>query len=368
MVVIIYVQKVEPKVSGPHYILVDDDGFVTPVNKYLLYIYTISKSKSTQKVYCYSLKHYFCFLKEMQKSYDSIKLEDLFEFVGWLSSPVMKEGVNNNGTGSNLSEKTINLTISVVFYFYDFCYRSGDIDSKNIEKLLDQVYIGKKKSYKSSSHPIYKRKCLRRKRLKVREPRRKVDTLSIKQVRKIISVTTNQRDAFLIRLLYETGMRIGEVLSLINEDFIINDEIGHRIRVVDRDGRGSAAKLITAERELFISQSLINHYNHYLETFRIDSSFVFVKIRGINKGKPLNYSDVAALFRCLRNKSGIDVSPRLFRHTHAAMFLNETGSVMLLQERLGHQHIQSTNELYNHPLQDRVRKVWEKAQPAFNRF
>lgn len=64
------------------------------------------------------------------------------------------------------------------------------------------------------------------------------------------------RDRLLIQTLYETGLRIGELLSLFIEDFVFDHKGGHRIKLVDRGELENGAKLKTSEREIYVSQSL----------------------------------------------------------------------------------------------------------------
>ena len=54
--------------------------------------------------------------------------------------------------------------------------------------------------------------------LKVKEPKKKIEVLTNAEVKKLLGETNNIRDKFLIQLLYETGLRIGEVLSLRIDD------------------------------------------------------------------------------------------------------------------------------------------------------
>jgi integrase/recombinase XerD len=98
----------------------------------------------------------------------------------------------------------------------------------------------------------------------------------------------------------------------------------------------------------------------------LDTNFVFVKLRGKNIGQPMTYSDVEALFKRLRKKTGIHVHPHLLRHTHATMYYQQTKDIKQVQERLGHSQIQTTMNLYLHPSDEEIRENWEKAQHAFD--
>ena len=83
------VQEVILENNLKRYILLDQDGIpVLPAMKYIkLLDNTGGKSPNTQKSYCYALKLFFSYLKEVNKDYKHIRLEDLGNFMGWLRSP-----------------------------------------------------------------------------------------------------------------------------------------------------------------------------------------------------------------------------------------------------------------------------------------
>ena len=188
-------------------------------------------------------------------------------------------------------------------------------------------------------------------------------------MQKVYDATTNIRDEFLIKLLYETGLRIGEALSLFIEDIVFDHKKGHRIKLVDRGELSNGAMLKTGEREIHISQELIDLFDDYaydiLDELDIDTNFVFVKLRGKNKGQPLEYQDVSDLFKRLKKKTVIDVHAHLLRHTHATIYYQQTKDIKQVQERLGHSQIQTTMNMYVHPSDEDIRANWEIAQPSF---
>ncbi|QHV47527.1 tyrosine-type recombinase/integrase (plasmid) [Bacillus cereus] len=357
--------------NSKKYMLIDEKGIpIVPVVKYLKYLDSTGKSRNTQKTYCYALKQYFLYLRETEKSYKEVKLEDLADFVGWLRHPYTSLNVASiTPVKSKKTEKTVNLTITAVTNFYDYLYRNEEISKDMNEKLMRQIYTGGRTRYKSFLHHINKNKPSIRNVLKVKEPRKRIQILTKEQVRQTFTATTNIRDAFLIQLLFETGLRIGEALSLYLEDFIFDYKKGHRIRLRDRGELENGAKLKTGEREIFVSQHLMDLYDDYLyeiiDELDIETNFVFIKLRGRNMGRPMNYSDVESLFKRLRKKTKIDIHPHLLRHTHATIYYQETKDIKQVQERLGHAQIQTTMNLYLHPSDEDIRKDWEKAQYAF---
>ncbi|MES5925726.1 tyrosine-type recombinase/integrase [Bacillus cereus group sp. MG9] len=357
--------------EGKRYILIDEKGIpVIPVVKYLKYLDFTGKSSNTQKTYCYALKQYFSYLQETEKDYREIRLEDLADFVGWLQNPYGSKRITSLvPVKTKKTERTVNLTVTAVTNFYDYLYRNEELSQDMGEKLMRQVFTGGRTRYKSFLHHVNKDKSSIRNVLKVKEPRKRIQILTKEQVQQTLVATTNIRDTFLIQLLFETGLRIGEALSLFLEDFQFDYGKGHRIRLTDRGELENGAKLKTGEREIFVSQALMDLYDDYLyeviDELNIDTNFVFVKLRGENKGKPMTYSDVEAMFKRLRQKTRINVHPHLFRHTHATMYYQETKDIKQVQERLGHSQIQTTMNLYLHPSDEEIRKDWEKAQGAF---
>lgn len=367
---IMYVQEV--KVNGQRkYLLVDSEGLpITPVVKYLKYLDQTGKSHNTLKTYCYGLKHYFTFLKETGRDYKEITLQGMAEFVSWLQNPYHNSNVIiTTPTTSKLTAKTVNLTITVVTNFYDYLYRNDELPTDVAHKLMKQIYVGNGKRYKGFLHHITKGNPVTKNLLKVKEPKKKLKTLTKEQVKQLVEATSNIRDEFLLNLLFETGLRIGEVLSLHIADFKRDYRVGYHIQLVDRGELENGAKLKTNERKIEISSDLMNLYDDYLyevlDELDADTNFLFVKLKGANKGEPLEYTDVQSLFKRLKQKTGIDAHPHLLRHTHASIYYQTTKDVKLVQERLGHAQIQTTMDIYVHQTDEEIRAEWEKAQHAF---
>lgn len=365
------VQEVKLDNNQRRYLLVNDNGFpIIPVAKYLKYIDNSEKSFNTQKTYAYSLKLYFEYLQEIDIDYKNININILSDFVGWLRNPHENNKVINlKSTKSKRTEKTVNLTITVVTNFYDYLYRIEEINNDMCDKLMKQIFTGGHKHYKDFLYHVNKDKPSSKNILKIKEPRRKIKVLTKEEMQNVYNATTNIRDEFLIKLLFETGLRIGEALSLFIEDIIFDHNKGHRIRLVDRGELHNGAKLKTGEREVHISQELIDLFDDYaydiLDELEIDTNFVFVKLRGENRGQPLEYQDVSDLFKRLRKKTGIDVHAHLLRHTHATIYYQTTKDIKQVQERLGHSQIQTTMNMYLHPSDEDIRTNWEIAQSAF---
>ncbi|MGL6107196.1 tyrosine-type recombinase/integrase [Romboutsia sp.] len=365
------VQEVKLDNNQRRYLLIEDKGLpLIPVARYLKYLDNSEKSFNTQKTYAYSLKLYFEYLEEINVDYRNININILSNFVGWLRNPYENNKVVTlKPTKAKRTEKTVNLTITVVTNFYDYLYRTEEINNDMVEKLIKQVFTGGHKHYKDFLHHVNKDKSSSKNILKIKEPRRKVKILTKEEMQKVYDATTNVRDEFLIKLLYETGLRIGEALSLFIEDIVFDHNRGHRIKLADRGELSNGAMLKTGEREIHISQELIDLFDDYaydiLDELEIDTNFVFVKLKGKNKGQPLEYQDVSDLFKRIKKKTGIDVHAHLLRHTHATIYYQTTKDIKQVQERLGHSQIQTTINMYLHPSDEDIRSNWEIAQSSF---
>lgn len=365
------VQEIKLDNTQKRYLLIDEKGFpIIPVAKYLKYIDNCGRSHNTQKTYCYALKMYFEYLRLINLNYKCVTLNVLIDFIEHLRNPYENNKIASfKLTKSKRTEKTVNLITTVVTNFYDYLYRTEECDNNLIEKIIKQTSIGKYSKYKDFLYHITNAKPSNSNVLKIRESKREIKILTKEEITKIHNATTNIRDKFLIKLLFETGLRIGEALSLFIEDIIFNHNTGHKIRLVDRGELINGAKLKTGEREIYISQELINLFDDYayeiLDELEIDTNFLFVKIKGKNKGKPLEYQDVSDLFKRLKKKTGIDIHAHLLRHTHATIYYQTTKDIKQVQERLGHSQIQTTINMYIHPSSEDIRANWEIAQPSF---
>lgn len=355
------------------YLLLDTNGLpVEPVAKYMKYLHNRESSSNTLKTYCTALKHYFTYLKQIETDYQQVSFEVLSEFVSWLRNPYeSNKVVPHKATKARRSEKTVNNYLTVVTSFYDYLYRSDLVKSDVVEKLMKKVFTGAGGSrYKGFLHHVNEGKPVSKNILKLAEPKEKVKVFTKEQVELIYHSTTNIRDKFLVRLLFESGLRIGEVLSLFLGDFQFDaKQRKHKIQLTDRGELPNGGKLKTGERRLDISQGLMDLYDDYLyevlDEYNPDHNFVFVKVWGKNAGEPLTYSDVYATFKEVEKKTGIHITPHMFRHTHGTIYYLQTKNIKMVQERLGHAQIQTTMNLYIHPSEDEIRQDWEKAAHAF---
>ncbi len=360
------VQEVILPNEGRRYLVLDDQGKpVPPVLKYIKYLDNIQKSPNTQRTYCFALRDYFVFLSLTETNYESANIKTIANFLSWLVNPTLIEKVQHLIPPTLRSEKTINLKVTAVLSFYKFLYQFEYIE----QDVATRAYVDVKgiKQYKGFLHHITRSKSVSESILKLKEPKKRVETIPDTTLQAALSATTNVRDFFLLQLLFETGLRIGETLSLHKEDVLFDLKSGHRIRLAYRSEQPREFRQKTGLREVHISANLIDLFDDYMYSIadfdQCDS--LFVKIKGKSQGLPMNYQDVISTFRRIEEKIDYHLHPHLYRHTHATKYYEQTKDIKIVQERLGHKQIQTTMNLYLHPSDKEIRNQWEKASSAF---
>ncbi|MDC3416222.1 tyrosine-type recombinase/integrase [Aquibacillus salsiterrae] len=360
------VQEIITSGNKKRYLLVDQNGeFVKPVVKFLKYKDNTGSARNTLRSYSYALKLFFEFLEQKKADYRDIGIDDMAEFIRWLQNPYRDVKVTSISPIDTKKRKarTINIYLDKVYAFYDYLMRHEDHALDLSDRLKRQI-LASRSNFKGFLHHTLNNKTKSYKILRLKEPKEKLKVMTAEQVQILVYACQNIRDKFLLALLYETGMRIGEALSLHLSDVL---PAAKKVTICDRGELINEAeiKTVCSPRTLDISSELANLYRAYIldsHTDEVDTNFVFIKLMGKQKGFPLDYQAVQALFTRLKFKTGIDATPHMLRHTNITE-LWKTGEMRpeTLQKRAGHAHVQTTIQMYVHPSDEDIRKDWENA-------
>ncbi len=344
------------------YYLADDAGIpVLPVLKYLRFKDNAGYARNTLRMHSIHLKHFFTYLGEAGKDYEKVNIDDIAGFLAWLKNPdILKKIVPLRFEAAH-RPRTINAMTDTVVMFYDYLLRHEGMENKLSEK-LEKFISNPGRSYKRFLHGIAENRKVKSHMLKLPVPKMQIRTIRKEDAVKLLNLCTNTRDCLLLHLLFETGMRIGEALSLWLEDF---DPAGLCIRIQDRGELENLAeiKTVSSPRRLDCTQELMDLFTGYLcehHTAGIQTNHVFLKLKGGMAGKAMDYVDVDNLFRALRKKSGIKVTAHMFRHTSLSLLYSAGWGPEMLKERAGHKNIYTTLNTYVHPSQEEIAEAFSK--------
>ena len=359
------VEEILTNEGKTRYILLNNEGKpVEPVIKFLKFKDNSGSARETLRAYCYHLKHYFEFLEQKGLDYRDLGIDEMAEFLRWLQNPYASVKVSSILPMSPVRKpNTVNTIMTAVEVFYDYLNRHVDYSIKLSERLKRQM-LGSRRGFKDFLYHINKDKLFNKKILKLKIAKSRPKTLPKKDIALLMDACTNFRDDFLLHLLWESGIRIGEVLALWLEDFEID---ARRIHIRDRGELINLAeiKTVCSPRTLDISADLMNMYLDYITKFHtdeVDTNHVFIKISGKNRYQPLEYGDVASLFKRLSEKTGVRVNPHMFRHTHLNSLRKLGWEPEKIQKRAGHANYQTTVREYYHVTDEEIREAWEKAE------
>lgn len=161
------------------------------------------------------------------------------------------------------------------------------------------------------------------------------------------------RDAALLELLYASGMRASEIISLNLDD--INLEVSF----VRCFGKGSK------ERVVPIGQVALSALKHYLEAGRPqfpikDNVALFLD----KNGERLSRQGLWLVLKKYVKRSGVKpkTSPHTLRHSFATHLLEKGADLRSVQEMLGHADI-ATTQIYTSVSRERLKKMYLKAHP-----
>jgi integrase/recombinase XerD len=358
--------EVETSQNERRYAVIDERGaLVEPVMRYLKYLDRLGAARNTLHSYATVLKLYWEFLSQEQLDWQQITLDDLARFVLWLKLPTGSLKVlPAHPVPQARSNRTINHALTTVTGFYDYHWRMEE-GSINVKDKTTTSLPARARRYKGFLHHLTKGSPVTINILKQKEEQKqRPKTITKAQVQDLLDACTNQRDRLLVKLLYETAMRIGEALALWVQDV---DVAENRIHICDRGQleNGAEIKTVHAPRSIDVSSDLIDEIVAYVgraHTAEVETNHLFIKQHGSRSGQALTYEDVDSLFRRLRRKTGIAVTPHTLRHTMLTLLAELGWAPELLQERAGHASFQQTYQTYVHPSQEALRTAWKQTQ------
>jgi integrase/recombinase XerD len=163
------------------------------------------------------------------------------------------------------------------------------------------------------------------------------------------------RDKALIELLYATGLRVTELLSLKPGD--VNLDAGYLTCI----GKGDKQRIVPLGHAAadWVRRYLADGRPALLKTRK--TPWLFVNAKG---GGRLSRVGFWRILRDYGTRAGLPrgLSPHMLRHSFATHLLDRGADLRAIQMMLGHADL-STTQIYTHVLEARLRSVYDQFHP-----
>jgi integrase len=173
--------------------------------------------------------------------------------------------------------------------------------------------------------------------------KRLIDVLSREEITAMEDVAKAERDKLIVRVLADTGIRVGELVNLTVHDLIERDRT-HYLRVGGKTGE----RMVPVPR-------LYRRLLRYAQRGRprdVPSDRLFISLRRRPGGDygPLTASGVEQVIQDLGAQAGISrrVYPHLLRHSYATWALTRGMNPIMLAHILGHTSLAMIQNVYSH--------------------
>ena len=158
------------------------------------------------------------------------------------------------------------------------------------------------------------------------------------------------RDQAIIELLYASGVRVSELISIRLK------AVDFRNRTIRVFGKGRKERLVMFSKSC--QKTLLIYLNN--SGIKNPSDFLFTNA----KGEQLTTRGVEYILKEIQDKTGLQLGlhPHLFRHTFATHLLEGGADLRVIQELLGHESI-NTTQVYTHITEEAMKTQFLNSHP-----
>ena len=180
------------------------------------------------------------------------------------------------------------------------------------------------------------------------------ETLTPEQINRLLDFKPTSlieiRDLAIIELMYSSGLRVSETVSVNIQDF---EEDKDFLRVV---GKGSKTRLVPLGRFAVIA---IDNWLEERKKITDKDGALFVN----KAGGRLTTRSIQLRLKKLAIKPGLPpINPHMLRHSFATHMLESSGDLRSIQELLGHSSL-STTQIYTNLDYQHLVKIYDRSHP-----
>ena len=361
--------------GGASWTVVGANGLpVDPAEQYLAFLRAQGRSPNTVKAYARGLAQWWCLLEETATAWDWIGASLFGQFLVYLRTGDLP-GIDRIGAAPQVLAPTsvASRSASVLAFYtymaaaekvtqpYEVLYGSGSVQRRG-RSTYRGLLTGIAQDVRP--RPLYRVRAVAKERTPVLTP---------PQVRMILDGCAVEdgaggwrpnlagvRDRLLFAVLAETGMRLGEALSVRHCDIHVSGGDTPWIEVASRQDHPHGLRSKSdRQRRIYVGDDLAALYSAYtwelveagidVDITDVANHFVFVNVGAQPLFAPMRVESVYARVRSLtRHQPELQVgwSPHWLRHTHATALLLSGQPPHVVMRRLGHLDIQTTLGLY----------------------
>jgi len=169
-----------------------------------------------------------------------------------------------------------------------------------------------------------------------------------------LSTPEAKRDKAMLELLYASGMRVSELVSLNLDDINMDDG---SVRCF---GKGHKERIIPiAPRAVLTVEEYVKEARLHLSHDDVEQALFLNR-----RGDRLTRQGLWQILKGYAKSAGLDkeITPHTLRHSFATHMLNGGADLRSVQELLGHANI-STTQVYTHLTTEHVRRIYDKSHP-----
>lgn len=264
---------------------------------------------------------------------------------------------------------TVNATLTAVCEFLRFCARTGVIDHAVADRLSEPRWLRfTPPGFDPGESGQFR--VVRARSLKARAETPFPEALTPEQCERVVACCRRPREAFMVTLLRDSGLRIGEALGLRRCDLHLLPDarslgcavVGAHLHVRHRANPNGALAKSRFARTVPASEAVLSAYADYqFERAEIigddDCDMVFVNLYHEPLGAPMTYRAAKRFFERLASDCGFAVRPHMLRHSAATNWVRAGVDLDVVQRLLGHASLVSTAVYLHASDEDRRRAV-----------